>query len=110
MAQTVLKVVVYVCDYDKIKVQWVSDFLITVGLGSAPHSAQTDQLLRQTLDMASQIQLAQSQQANSEMGEMGKAALQNGKRKIAKEKVQDKSNPFSALGIGSSVVHYYIGD
>jgi len=52
----------------------------------------------------------QSQQANSEMGEMGKAALQNGKRKMANEKVQDKSNSFSALGIGSSVAHYYIRD
>jgi len=41
---------------------------------------------------------------------MGKAALQNGKRKMAKEKVQDKSNSFSALGIGSSVVHHYIRD
>ena len=36
----------------------------------------------------------QSQQANSEMGEMGKAALQNDKRKMANEKVQDKSNFF----------------
>jgi len=52
----------------------------------------------------------QSQQANSEMGEMGKAALQNGKRKMANEKVQDKSNSFSPLGIGSSVAHYYIRD
>ena len=52
----------------------------------------------------------QSQQANSEMGEMGKAALQKGKRKMANEKVQDKSNFFPPLGIGSSVAHYYIRD
>jgi len=54
--------------------------------------------------------LEQPQQAHSEMGEMGKAALQNGKRKMAKGKVQDKSDSFSALGIGSSVLHYYIRD
>jgi len=54
--------------------------------------------------------LEQAQQAHSEMDEMGKAALQNGERKMAKEKIHDKSNSFSALGIGLSVVGYYIRD
>ncbi len=44
------------------------------------------------------------------MDQMGKTALQNGKRNLAKEKVQEEPSTFPALGIGSSVVHYYISD
>jgi len=44
------------------------------------------------------------------MIKMGKASIQNGECKMDTEKVQGNPSTFSALGIGSSVVLYYICD